>query len=551
MTNPPGYLAYGINPDTGDAEPLPTTSSITGSVDVNNGAGAAAVNIQDGGNSITVDGTVAVSNTVTVAGTVTANAGTGDFNNASVDVTATTAPTSATLIGAVDNSGNLQAAAIKPLNVQVTGTDEGIIVNSVIHGLTTAGGGSYVDVKVTPSGALATDTTISGTPNINVSQFGGTNVATGTGTSGTGIPRVTVSNDSAVKIWDGSVIITVKSGSVNPGASDTALVVTPSPNMVGTPNTFGTSSPTGNALGSNASIFVGTTPASSTNPVPIFPADLYVAGASAQTATVNNILTNPSGTAATDLLGYRSGSVQVVSTATGGTFIFEGSNDNTNFQTIPVFSQLILTGTPISAAITATATSLIYTFPVPFRYIRLRIATTITGGSIQAFSKFSCNAWTPAVFQVAQNTNTNLLVGARVTGNAGANMDAAVGTLPTNNVASISVPTTGAGGAFSVGNAAGLTTLNIKASAGSLYGMSIVNKVANVTYIQTYNTAGTPTLGTSVISWIPVAASATVFIPPGSIALQNFATGIGIGAATTATGAAAPATAPDVVVYYK
>jgi len=45
---------------------------------------------------------------------------------------------------------------VKPLNVQVAGTDNGLITNSAIHGLTTAGGGSYVDVKVTPSGALST-----------------------------------------------------------------------------------------------------------------------------------------------------------------------------------------------------------------------------------------------------------------------------------------------------------------------------------------------------------------------------------------------------------
>lgn len=50
-----------------------------GDVTVNNGVGGAAVNIQDGGNSITVDGVVAVSNfpaTQPVSGTVTANQGT-------------------------------------------------------------------------------------------------------------------------------------------------------------------------------------------------------------------------------------------------------------------------------------------------------------------------------------------------------------------------------------------------------------------------------------------------------------------------------------------
>ena len=138
--------------------------------------------------------------------------------------------------------------------------------------------------------------------------------------------------------------------------------------------------------------------------------DIFVTGQSAQTATVNNILTTTSGAAASDLTGYRTASVQVVSSGTAGTFIFEGSNDNTNFQAIPVFSQLILTGTPITAAITATATNLIYVFPVNVRYIRLRIATTITGGSIQAHSKFSQTNFTPAILQIAQATAANFLI---------------------------------------------------------------------------------------------------------------------------------------------
>jgi hypothetical protein len=45
---------------------------------------------------------------------------------------------------------------IKALNNQVVAADFGLVVNAVIHGLTSAGGGGYVDVKVTPSGALIT-----------------------------------------------------------------------------------------------------------------------------------------------------------------------------------------------------------------------------------------------------------------------------------------------------------------------------------------------------------------------------------------------------------
>jgi len=136
--------------------------------------------------------------------------------------------------------------------------------------------------------------------------------------------------------------------------------------------------------------------------------DFYIVGQSAQTATVNNILSTTAGTAATDATGYRSAMIQVISTGTGGTFIFEGSNDNVNFVTILAYNQSVVTGTPISAAITATASSIGYSLPVNFRYIRLRIATTITGGSIQAFSKFMQTPFAPAVNQIAQNTAGNL-----------------------------------------------------------------------------------------------------------------------------------------------
>lgn len=134
--------------------------------------------------------------------------------------------------------------------------------------------------------------------------------------------------------------------------------------------------------------------------IPTILPDMYVTGASAQTATVNNILTATSGAAATDALGYHSASIQVVCTGTGGTFIFEGCNDNTSFQTLPVFNQNIIPVTATIAAITASASTSVYVFPITTRYIRLRIATAITGGSIQAFTKLSQSSWSPSAYAV-------------------------------------------------------------------------------------------------------------------------------------------------------
>lgn len=48
-------------------------------------------------------------------------------------------------------------ANIKQLGTQLTTSDKGLITNTIIHGLTTGGGGGYVDVKANPSGALVVD----------------------------------------------------------------------------------------------------------------------------------------------------------------------------------------------------------------------------------------------------------------------------------------------------------------------------------------------------------------------------------------------------------
>lgn len=209
--------------------------------------------------------------------------------------------------------------------------------------------------------------------------------------------------------------------------------------------------------------------------------DSYIIGQSAQTATVNNIITTTSGTAANDVSGYRSASIQIVSTGTAGTFIFEGSNDNLNFQTIPVYSQLVATGTPVIAAVTATASQLIYTFPINIRYVRLRIATTITGGSIQAFTRFSQAAWTPAVFQVANATAANLATTATI----------ASGTVTT--VSSVTSSNDAIPGIIADITSAALTTTTTTGTLTPTFGNSYIVQIP-VTVV----TGTTPTMQTTV-----------------------------------------------------
>lgn len=266
--------------------------------------------------------------------------------------------------------------------------------------------------------------------------------------TGTATVRVTESiNDTsiyvanAIKLVDGSsttstTTATIKAASTAAATTDTSFVVALSPNspisgagVAGTPAggvvsvqgvSGGTAipvSPTGTQninltqVGGTA-VALGQAASTASIPVALSNEDVQdqsITGAAAQTAVVNNILTVTSGTAATDLIAYRSFSVQVVSTGTAGTFIFEGSNDNTNFQAIPVFNQNLLTGVAINTAITATASQFIYQGAAQFRYLRLRIATTITGGSIQAFSKYSIHDFSPSVREVANSVAGNLV----------------------------------------------------------------------------------------------------------------------------------------------
>lgn len=57
-------------------------------------------------------------------------------------------------------------------------------------------GGNLIGFKADTLGDL--DVNVENTPSVNLTQFGGSNVATGTGASGAGVPRVTVSNDSSL-----------------------------------------------------------------------------------------------------------------------------------------------------------------------------------------------------------------------------------------------------------------------------------------------------------------------------------------------------------------
>jgi hypothetical protein len=240
--------------------------------------------------------------------------------------------------------------------------------------------------------------------------------------------------------------------------------------------------------------------------------DDYLRGQATQTATVNNILTPVSGTAPVDVSKYRSFTCQVVSTGTGGTFIFEGSNDGTNFQAIPVYNQALVVRVPIITAITASATQIIYEGACNFKYLRLRIATTITGGSLRAHTVLMHTPLSATSQVVSNGTAANLL--ATVSGSL-----TSAGTT-TNTPAT---PT-----ASAINSAASTNATSVKGTAGTIYNVLVSNTGASTRYVKLYNKATAPTVGTDVpVITIAVPTNGTVQANMGVLG-HRFATGIGL-----------------------
>lgn len=83
-----------------------------------------------------------------------------------------------------------------PVSGTVTANQGGAwSITNTAFGLTQTGSNNDVDVLSLPGVTIAT---FPDNEPVNVAQFGGAAVATGTGASGAGIPRVTVANDSVI-----------------------------------------------------------------------------------------------------------------------------------------------------------------------------------------------------------------------------------------------------------------------------------------------------------------------------------------------------------------
>jgi hypothetical protein len=156
----------------------------------------------------------------------------------------------------------------------------------------------------------------------------------------------------------------------------------------------------------------------------------------------------------------------------------------------------------------------------------------------------------------AANTKTNPIYDSITDGtNVITAAISALGTAPTGTdvmaVNNVPLPTTLAGTALSATfiNASG-AAVSIKASAGNLYGFTLSNGTAATAFVEFFNTAAVPTLGTTaVVFCVQLPASVSITLPPASFALLNFATGIGFAVTTIENGTVAAAVTG--MIFYK
>lgn len=176
-----------------------------------------------------------------VSGTVTANAGSGTFTvsgtvtaNAGTNLNTSALALDTSVNGLLLSQGSTTSGQKGPLGQGAVTTNAPSYTTAQTDPLSLDTSGNLrISLKDTPANTNNLNINIAAsaaTVASNVTQFGGTNISTGTGTGGTGIPRVTVSNDSAVKIWDGTNTVAAKASGTNAATTDVALVFAPSPN---------------------------------------------------------------------------------------------------------------------------------------------------------------------------------------------------------------------------------------------------------------------------------------------------------------------------------
>lgn len=254
--------------------------------------------------------------------------------------------------------------------------------------------------------------------------------------------------------------------------------------------------------------------------------DTTLTGFSETSAGSNwNLIATTQTTAATDCAGFRSIGLQIEGiSVTTATITFEGSNDNTNFVSVPLYDTASPNLAPNAApSFSGAPMHKFFQGPIPFRYFRARLSS-MTATSLQAFTKLSIEPYTSPAFSnnTAQINGVTPLMGNGVTGTGSPRVTIASDTTANSNpwlVTLVPSATQGAATTHHLISAATTNATSVKGSSGTINGGVISNSNAAIRFFKLYNKATAPTVGTDT----PVM---TLILPPNSA--TPLPTGLGL-----------------------
>lgn len=240
-TSPPSNASTNITQLGGNAIDIGSGVASTGTARVILATDQAALPVTDNGGSLTIDGTVTVTqatgtNLHVVVDTAPTTAVTGPLTDAQlrasavpVSLTSTTITGTSTVAGAKSNNNAAPGATnvgalVAVANAAAPSQTEG---NLVALRTNLAGDVAVtLDSEAVVLGAgAATIGSLAANQSVNTAQFGGTNISTGTGASGAGIPRVTLSNDSSLAANQSVNVSQMNGVAVSMGAGTTGTGV--------------------------------------------------------------------------------------------------------------------------------------------------------------------------------------------------------------------------------------------------------------------------------------------------------------------------------------
>jgi hypothetical protein len=205
-----------------------------------------------------------------------------------------------------------------------------------------------------------------------------------------------------------------------------------------------------------------------------------------------------------DTAGYQSFNFQVTGTFTA-TLLFEMSDDNTNWNSTYYFNA---TTAQAAALFTSVTTAVANGFgPIRARYLRARVSAFTSNTS----SAVTLVLRTVSLFPELINTNVT---------------NASLTVIPGLNLSSLAVAA-GSTSSF-VKSAATTNATSLKASAGNVFSIYLINNSAAVKYFKLYNKASAPTVGTDTpVAVVGIPATGNNFVMDGSTwAPLRFSTGI-------------------------